>query len=78
MGVFSLRSLNACNNMVTLSSRVHMSVPKFKSTIGIVETGDLSDLNHMVLCAKQAGLRISEMADLVRFSHTTISRVCRE
>lgn len=48
-------------------------------SIRIVETGDLSDFEyHMVLCAKQAGLRISETADLVRFSHTTISRVCRE
>ena len=41
--------------------------------------GDLSDFEHdMVVGARQAGLSISETADLLGFSHTTISRVHRE
>ncbi len=38
--------------------------------------GDLSDFEcGMVVGARRAGLIISETADLLRFSHTTISRV---
>lgn len=38
--------------------------------------GDLIDfLSDMVVGAEPAGLSISETADLVGFSHTTISRV---
>ena len=34
---------------------------------------DLSDFDHgMIVGARQAGLRISETADLLGFSHTTI------
>uniref|UniRef100_A0A8C4T0H8 Transposase Tc1-like domain-containing protein n=1 Tax=Erpetoichthys calabaricus TaxID=27687 RepID=A0A8C4T0H8_ERPCA len=41
--------------------------------------GDLSDFERdMVVGARQAGLSVSETADLLRFSHTTISRVYRE
>ncbi len=41
--------------------------------------GDLSDFERgMVVCARRAGLSISETADLLGFSHTTISRVYRE
>ncbi len=36
---------------------------------------DLSDFEHgMVVGARRAGLSISETADLLGFSHTTISR----
>ena len=41
--------------------------------------GDLSDFERcIVVGARQAGLSISETSDLLRFSHTTISRVYRE
>ncbi len=41
--------------------------------------GDLSDFERgMVVGARRAGLSISETADLLGFSHTTISRVYRE
>ncbi len=41
--------------------------------------GDLSDFERgMVVGARRTGLSISETADLLRFSHTTISRVYRE
>ncbi len=41
--------------------------------------GDLSDFEHgMVVGARRAGLSISETADLLGFSHATISRVYRE
>ncbi len=41
--------------------------------------GDLSDFECvMVVGARRAGLSISETADLLGFSHTTISRVYRE
>ena len=40
--------------------------------------GDLSDFERgMVVGARRAGLSISETADLLGFSHTTISRVYR-
>ncbi len=41
--------------------------------------GDLSDFERgMVVGARRAGLSISKTADLMGFSHTTISRVYRE
>ncbi len=41
--------------------------------------GDLSDFEcGMVVGARRARLSISETADLLEFSHTTISRVYRE
>ncbi len=41
--------------------------------------GDLSDCEHeMVVGARRAGLSISQTADLLGFSRTTISRVYRE
>ncbi len=41
--------------------------------------GDLSDFEHgMFVGVRWAGLSISKTADLLRFSHTTISRVYRE
>ena len=41
--------------------------------------GDLSDFDHgTVIGARLADLSISETADLLGFSHTTISRVYRE
>ncbi len=41
--------------------------------------GDLSDFEcGMVVGARRAGLSISKTADLLEFSHTTISRVYRE
>ncbi len=40
---------------------------------------DLSDFEHgMVVGARRAGLSISKTADLLGFSHTTISSVYRE
>ncbi len=40
---------------------------------------DLSDFERgMVVGARRAGLSISKTADLLGFSHTTISRVYRE
>ncbi len=40
---------------------------------------DLSDFERgMVVGARRAGLSISQTADLLGFSHTTISRVYRE
>ncbi len=50
------------------------------------EKGDLSDFEcdlsdfecGMVVVARRAGLSVSETADLLGFSHTTISRVYRE
>ncbi len=43
------------------------------------EERDLRDFEHgMVVGARRAGLSISETADLLGFSHTTISRVYRE
>ncbi len=41
--------------------------------------GDLSDFKHgMVVGARRSDLSISQTADLLGFSHTTISRVYRE
>ncbi len=41
--------------------------------------GDLRDFERgMVVGARQAGLSISETADLLGLSHTTISRIYRE
>ncbi len=41
--------------------------------------GDLSDFERgMVVGARRAGLSISKTADLLGFSHTTISRVYRD
>ncbi len=41
--------------------------------------GDLSDFERrMVVGNRRAGLSISKNADLLGFSHTTISRVYRE
>ncbi len=41
--------------------------------------GDLSDFERgMFVGARRAGLSISKTADLLGFSHTTISRVYRE
>ncbi len=40
--------------------------------------GHLSDFERMVVGTRRAGLSISKTADLLGFSHTTISRVYRE
>ncbi len=41
--------------------------------------GDLSDFERgMVVGARRTGLSIKKTADLLRFSHTTVSRVYRE
>jgi len=41
--------------------------------------GDLSNFEHgMVVGARRAGLSISQSAQLLGFSHTTISRVYKE
>ncbi len=43
------------------------------------EKGDLSDFERgMVVSAGRAGLTILKTADLLGFSHTTISRIYRE
>ncbi len=52
---------------------------KFKPSIRKGKKGDLSDFEHrMVVGARRAGLSISKTADLLGFSHTTISWVYRE
>ncbi len=52
---------------------------KFKPSIRKGKEGDLSDFERgMVVCARRTGLSISKTADLLGFSHTTISRVYRE
>ncbi len=52
---------------------------KFKPSIRMGKKGDLSDFERgMVVGARRAGLSISKTADLLGFSHTTISRVYRE
>ncbi len=52
---------------------------KFKPSIRTGKKGDLSDFERgMVVGARRAGLSISETADLLGFSRTTISRVYRE
>ncbi len=49
---------------------------KFKPSIRTGKKGDLSDSERgTVVGARRAGLSISETADLLGFSHTTISRV---
>ncbi len=52
---------------------------KFKLSIRMGKKVDLSDFKHgMVVGARQAGLSISQTADLLGFSSTTISRIYRE
>ena len=52
---------------------------KFKPSIKMGKKGDLSDFERgVVVGARRARLSISETADLLGFSHTTISRVYRE
>ncbi len=52
---------------------------KFKLSIRMGKKGDLSDFERaMFVGARRAGLSISKTADLLGFSHTTISRVYRE
>ncbi len=50
---------------------------KFKPSIRTGKKGDLSE-RGMVVGARRADLSISQTADLLGFSHTTISRVYRE
>ncbi len=52
---------------------------KFKPSIRMGKKGDLRDFEHgMVVGARQAGLSISKIADLLEFSRRTNSRVYRE
>ncbi len=52
---------------------------KFKLSIRMGKKGDLSNFERgMVVGARRAGLSISQTADLLGFSRTTISRVYRE
>jgi len=52
---------------------------KIKLNIIMVKKGDLSDFERvMVVVDRRAGLSISETADLLRFSRTTISRVYKK
>jgi len=52
---------------------------KFKPSIRMGEKGDLSDSERgMVVGFRRAGLSMSETADLLRFSPTTITKVYRE
>ncbi len=52
---------------------------KFKRSIRTGKKGDLRDSERgMVVGVRRAGLSISQTADLLGFSHTTISRVYRE
>jgi len=52
---------------------------KFKPSIRMEKKGDFCDFERgMFVGVRQAGLSISETADLLGFSRTTISRVYRE
>ncbi len=52
---------------------------EFKPSVRTGKKGDLSDSERgMVVGARRTGLSISQTADLLGFSHTTISRVYRE
>ncbi len=52
---------------------------KFKPSIRMGKKGYLSDFERGIFVgARRAGLSISKTADLLGFSHTTISRVYRE
>ncbi len=52
---------------------------KFKPSIRMGKKGDLSDFERgMVVGARQAGLSISKIADLLGFPRTNISRVYRK
>lgn len=52
---------------------------KFKPSIRMGKKCDLSDFEHgIAVGARLAGLSISEAADRLSYSHTTISRVYRE
>ncbi len=52
---------------------------QFKPSIRMGKKGDLSDFERgMVVVARRSDLSISETADLLGFSRTTISRVYRE
>ncbi len=52
---------------------------KFKLNIRMGKKVDLSDFERgIVVGARRAGMSISKTADLLGFSHTTISRVYRE
>ncbi len=63
----------------TLTFRCGEDDLKFKPSIRMGKKGDLSDFERgMVVGARRAGLSISKTADLLGFSHTTISRVYRE
>uniref|UniRef100_A0A9J8DEC8 Uncharacterized protein n=1 Tax=Cyprinus carpio carpio TaxID=630221 RepID=A0A9J8DEC8_CYPCA len=76
------------SNTILASISVSLSNPcrrgkddllKFKLSIRMGKRGDLSDFERgMVVGARWAGLSISKTADLLGFSHTTISRVYRE
>ena len=51
----------------------------FRPNVRIGKKCDLSDFDRgMIVGARQGGLSISETAHLLGFSHTTVSRVCRE
>ncbi len=51
----------------------------FKPSIRMGKKVDLNDFERgMVVGARRAGLSISKTADLLGFSHTTISSVYRE
>ena len=51
----------------------------FTTTIRMGKQCDVSDFNlGMIVGARRAGLSVSVTADLLGFSCTTVSRVCRE
>ena len=51
----------------------------FRPNIRMWQECDQSDFDHgMIVGSRQGDLNISEMADLLGFSYTTVSRVCRE
>ena len=51
----------------------------FRPNVRMGKKCDLSDFDRgMIVGARQGGLSISETADLLGFSRTTVSRVCRE
>ncbi len=76
---FYLANHTAATQCILASRCGEDDVLKFKPSIRMRKKRDLSDFERgMVVGARRAGLSISITADLLGFSHTTISRVYRE
>ncbi len=82
---FSMHKLPISHNHMAATQCIYASrcgkddLLKFKPSMRMGKKRDLSDFERgMVVGARRAGLSISNTADLLGFSRTTISRVYRE